>query len=231
MGARFVPEELFVLYQHFVVEEGLSLIRHDLRNKLGSIRNASFYVGRKIQKAAPDLVTADPRVPTFLALIGTELDAAEHILQSKLPRVETGEATPAGAVVQRVRDIVSLPSGIRWTVDVATDARVRISADEAALALVCLLENAVDALASEGSLQLRVRGVDADVAFEVDDDGPGFATGVFERALEPYFTTRQGRMGIGLNIARRIAARWEGKLELAPRERGVHAAVIVRVAS
>ena len=231
MGARLVPEELFLLHQHFVVEEGLSLIRHDLRNKLGSIRNAAFYVGRKVAKSAPELAAADPRVPTFLALIGTELDASEHVLESRLPRVAPGESTPAAAIVQRVRDVVALPAGIRLTIDVATDARVRLSADEAALALICLIENAADALDGSGNVHLGARIVDGDVAFAVDDDGPGFAPGVFERALEPYFTTRRGRMGIGLNIARRVAARWEGKLELAPRDRGVQAAVIARKAA
>ena len=70
---RVLPAELYLLYQQFVAEESLSVIRHDLRNKLGSIRNAAFYVRRKLDKIAPEVAIKDPRVPEFLAMIATEI--------------------------------------------------------------------------------------------------------------------------------------------------------------
>jgi signal transduction histidine kinase len=220
------------LHQHFGVEEALSVIRHDVRNKLGSIRNASFYLGRKIQKAAPELVANDPRVPQFIELIGTESSATEAILQSRLPAAEHAEILPAPLILRRIHDLVPVPPKIRLIVETTTEPHVRINADEAAVAVFCLVENAVDALEGGGGvIRLRVVERDGRVAIEVEDDGPGLAAGVHQRAFEPFFTTRQARLGLGLNIARRIATRWGGTLELADLDRGVRAALVLKLES
>ena len=40
--------------------------------------------------------------------------------------------------------------------------------------------------------------------------------------FEPFFSTKPGRLGLGLNIARRIAGRWGGTVDLLPgQSRGV----------
>ena len=222
------PPELLALHQSFVIEEALSLIRHDLRNKLGTIRNASFYLGRKLQQAAPELAATDPRVPQFLALIGSESNAADAILTSRLPAANHAEILTGPTLLRRIHDLVAIPPRIRLLVESTTESRVRIDPDEAAVALFCLIENAVDAMeGTGGNIRLRVGEREGRVALEVEDDGPGFATGVHERALEPFFTTRPKRLGLGLNIARRIAARWDGTLELAAIDRGVRAALLL----
>jgi signal transduction histidine kinase len=218
MSMKLIPEELFLLHQWFVVEESLSLIRHDLRNRLGAIRNANFYVRRRLQKLAPDVGTADARIPEFLALITTEADATETVLQSRLPSPEPGELVAASSIAHRARELVTIPANIRTIVEATTDARIRIAPDEAALALYCLIENAVDALAgTDGTIRVRTTARNGQVALEVGDDAGG---GLSERALEPFFTTCEGRMGIGLNIAKRIAGRWRGNLALAALDRG-----------
>lgn len=218
---KIIPDELFLLHQWFVIEESLSVIRHDLRNRLGSIRNANFYVRRRVDKLAPELGTADPRVPSFLALIASEIDATEPIIKSRLPEPERGELGDAATFVRRARELVTLPSNITAVVETTDHARVRVAADEVALALYCMLENAVDALAGrEGTIKLRAAPRNGEMAFEVEDDADG---GCHERALEPFFTTRAGRMGIGLNIAKRIAVRWNGKLAVTSLDRGTRA--------
>jgi signal transduction histidine kinase len=226
---RLIPSELFLLHQQFVVEESLSVIRHDLRNKLGAIRNASFYVRRKLDKTAPEVAAKDPRIPEFLGMITTELDAAEILVQSRLPATAQAEPMAASAILERTRELVPLPANVKLTVEHATDPRVRISPEEAALAMFCLVQNAVDALDERGgAIRIGIGADDGHIALEVDDDGPGFAAGAQERVLEPFFTTRAGRMGVGLNIARRIMQRWSGKIAIAPLERGVRAALLLK---
>src|SRR4051794_38903019 len=123
------PAELFPLHQHFVVEESLSVIRHDLRNKLGSIRNAAFYVGRKLQKAAPELAAADPRVPEFLSMIGREITSAEEGMATRLPAPDGAEVLTAAAILHRIRDLTTLPPNVQFVVELTTEPRVRIAAD------------------------------------------------------------------------------------------------------
>ena len=57
-------------------------------------------------------------------------------------------------------------------------------------------------------------------AIEVTDDGPGLNEEGRRRAREPFFTTKPGRLGIGLGVAARIAQRWRGAIELDARPAG-----------
>jgi signal transduction histidine kinase len=83
-----------------------------------------------------------------------------------------------------------------------------------------LIDNAVDAMAGEGTLWLTTRREDDSVVVEVGDSGPGMSPEVAERAFQAFFTTKdvgQGT-GLGLDIARRIVVeRHGGEISVASR--------------
>jgi signal transduction histidine kinase len=69
-----------------------------------------------------------------------------------------------------------------------------------------VIDNAIDAMAGEGTLRLST-SVDGDnVVVEIADTGPGIDPAVRERVFEPFFTTKDvGKgTGLGLDISRRI---------------------------
>jgi signal transduction histidine kinase len=95
-----------------------------------------------------------------------------------------------------------------------------------ARALANLLDNARKH--GGGAKRLRVRREPAAIAFEVDDDGPGFpAPGVQTSGQRP-----EGSLGLGLVLVRRIADAHRGSLTLANRpEGGARARLVVAVAA
>jgi C4-dicarboxylate-specific signal transduction histidine kinase len=50
------------------------------------------------------------------------------------------------------------------------------------------------------------------VVLGVHDSGPGFAPAVLARAFEPFFTTREGGLGLGLSLCESLAAGMGGTL-------------------
>ena len=128
-------------------EELASVVRHDVRNKLGSVRNAAFFIERKLQRE--NLLQDDPRTQEFLKLIATELDRANELLDdgftfTRLHPRAVGDQTLAGALTQVLS---ALPEALRErvTVDVGEEARVHADAEELHLLLSCLLDNALEA--------------------------------------------------------------------------------------
>jgi two-component system, NtrC family, sensor kinase len=80
-----------------------------------------------------------------------------------------------------------------------------------------LLLNAVQAMEGTGGrLTVRSAGSGERVMVEVSDTGPGIAPALRERIFEPGFTTKGARvgMGLGLLIAREIAERHGGTIEV-----------------
>jgi signal transduction histidine kinase len=79
-----------------------------------------------------------------------------------------------------------------------------------------LIDNAIDAVPSEGHIKVVVRCDQKYLTVSVIDDGPGVSPELQARVFDAFFTTKpvgQGT-GLGLDIARRIARRHGGDIEL-----------------
>ena len=94
-------------------------------------------------------------------------------------------------------------------------------------ALVCIAENALEAMPGGGGLWLEVEERDERaVALRIADNGPGIPIELRDKVLEPFFTTKGGGTGLGLAIADRIIRGHHGNISVEER-RGGGAAVTV----
>jgi len=139
LPARMVP-----LMRLFAAEEAGSFLRHGLRNKHSAIRNAAFYLRKKV-------TSPDPRVAQMLELIDGEVGGAEALMQTKLPPADPNarcelsticagaDATVRGDAAELELALWCLSSGSHPTVTRMADGRVAIQvaagADEMAVAI------------------------------------------------------------------------------------------------
>ncbi|MEO0586214.1 MAG: PAS domain S-box protein [Planctomycetota bacterium] len=90
--------------------------------------------------------------------------------------------------------------------------------------LVNLLRNAVDASGGLEEARRVVRLVaeprEAGVRLRVIDRGPGFAGDVADRLFEPFYSTKDGGMGMGLNISQTLVESMGGTIEASSDARG-----------
>jgi signal transduction histidine kinase len=77
-----------------------------------------------------------------------------------------------------------------------------------------LLLNAAQALDPGGHVLLKVETEARGAVISLRDTGPGIPPEALERIFEPFYSTRRQGTGLGLPIARRIAAAHGGRLEI-----------------
>jgi signal transduction histidine kinase len=78
-----------------------------------------------------------------------------------------------------------------------------------------LLDNALDAVASGGRVEVLAAREDQSVVVRIVDDGPGIAEDIRSRIFDPFFTTKpQGHgTGLGLDIVRRLVLHNDGTID------------------
>jgi signal transduction histidine kinase len=201
-----VPEQLAT------AEELSTHVRHELRNGLAAIRNAAFYNKRRVAKTA--LATEDPRVNQFFGIIEDSVAAMGTLLQEGEPHTAplrgTSRDCPLDAAVRLAVRFLRLPQPP--SVELVGDTWPVIQADEAELAVALrhLIENGAEAMPEGGVVRVRCSMQFSRVVLTITDQGPSFSD--WQASLKPFATTKPGRLGLGLNVARRIAARYGGEL-------------------
>ena len=96
-------------------------------------------------------------------------------------------------------------------------------------AVQALVRNAVEALGGAGSVAVRLEALpDGGARLTVRDTGPGLDAATAARALEPFFTTREGAAGLGLAQVHAFARQSGGALTLTGAEgEGAEATLIL----
>jgi signal transduction histidine kinase len=123
------------------------------------------------------------------------------------------------AALRRALDLLApdcLRAGV--TPELQAGAGVTVQADAVALEQIVhnLLSNALQALQkvplSERRLQLSAQAEGRRGVLVVRDSGPGIAPEALPRLFEPFFSTREGGLGLGLSLCETLAAGMGGEL-------------------
>ncbi len=182
-------------------------VAHELRNPLTSVKmlvQTGLEGSKPAGLPAEDLVIIEHEVQRMEACIQTFLDFArpphsERLCTDLLTVVRRALALVEGrARRQKVKCLAELPAG---------PLELNIDGNQIQQVLVNLLLNALDALPQGGTVRLEVRPPTNEtnaVVVQVQDDGQGLPLEVQKRLFEPFVSTKETGLGLGLSICRRL---------------------------
>jgi PAS domain S-box-containing protein len=189
-----------------------STIAHELRNPLGAVRNAVYYLRRHVARDNAELLE-------FLHIIDAEVSAADRIIynllemsRAKQPLVQAVDL--AQAVSDAFRHL-QYPAQIVYRCQLEPEPFI-VHADPAQLqqVLTNLLTNAVQAMAGQGEIVITGCRDGRQDVITVQDDGPGIPLETRARMFEPLFSTKAKGTGLGLTICRQIIEKHGGTIAL-----------------
>ena len=206
--------------QHAQKMDGLGTlaggVAHDMNNVLGAILGlASAHLdgqppGSSAHKAFATIIKACSRGGNLIK----SLLAFARKTPAEECELDMNELVREGAGLLEHTTLAK----IRFELELAEDLR-RIRGDAGALAhgLMNLCVNAVDAMPAGGALALRTRNVDNDwIEVRVEDTGNGMPKEVLDKALDPFFTTKEvGKgTGLGLSLVYKTVTAHQGQMEI-----------------
>jgi signal transduction histidine kinase len=180
-------------------------VGHELRNPLGVMSNAVFYL-EMVLGSAPE------NVREYLGLLRQQIALSGKIVNDLLDFSRINPAQPQKVTVKSIAaaqlDRLAPLEGIRVEQEFPDSLPcVQVDPIHAGQIVMNLLTNAVQAMGDKGgTLKLRAQrnGGDA-VQLEVTDTGPGVPPENLERIFEPLFTTKARGIGLGLAVSKSLA--------------------------
>ena len=107
---------------------------------------------------------------------------------------------------------------IRFILDSDTEVIIHADPDQLERVFINLFMNAVEAMSGEGDLKVGILQEDDSVIIKVSDSGKGMSGESLEKIFEPFYTTKDKGMGLGLAIVFNIISKHNGKIAIQSEE-------------
>lgn len=204
---RLINSETFV-----ALGEVSSAVAHSLRNPLASIRSsaelAQAFDEGPAQRNINDIISQVDRMSQWI----------RQLLQSLRPLNDEAVPVDLPQVLQESLQSFAVPlarSGV--TLDLRPLPPVQVLGQPALLAQIfnSLIANALEAMENGGRLRIEVVKRDRrSLTLRLADTGKGMSEQQQRLAFRPFFSTKQGGLGVGLVLVKRIMERFGGSVRL-----------------
>ncbi len=204
---QLLRQEKFVLLGQLAGSVG-----HELRNPLSVIKNSIYYLKQT-------RVDALPKEKEYLDIIEQEVRTSENIIADllDLARVKTADPEPVSVsrLVDQSLQRLSIPASLQVVLELPLDLpSVYVDSQHIIQVLSNLALNACQAMAEGGRLTISAQVRENMVAIAITDSGAGISAENMTRLFEPFFTTRESGVGLGLVICQRLVQANGSRIEV-----------------
>ena len=185
-------------------------VGHELRNPLGVISNAIYYLDMVIPKE-------DEKVGQYLAMINSNVHEATSIVSDLLDFARVKSVDRSAVKVSDLLEVVISQNppneNVTLNVDIPNDLhRMHVDRQQIKQVLTNLVTNAYQAMSSPssdevpdgGNLTIAARQQGEKIKISVTDTGTGIAPENQDKIFEPLFTTKSKGVGLGLAICKNL---------------------------
>ncbi len=189
----------------------------ELRPDEARLRLASTFADR----AQRSVATESEQMLKLCTEIQDNLTRLHQLMLHQQGRSEAAGLMAEMHLNQLVQEIIDAErlrnhNAVRLTFQPSLLPLLRLDRTKLRMALLCVLENAYDALATRknGTVQLRTYERDRYVVLEIADDGRGIPAELHELVFRQGYTTKPGGCGLGLHFAANTLSEMGGLIEL-----------------
>lgn len=188
---------------------------HEIRNPLASIRGSVEMLSSETDYHGDS--------KKLMALVIKEADRLntiiEHFLRFARAKTPSFRKVSLNRLTEEVLDVVKAHPDFRDAIElkmVLLDGDTTVSADPEQVKQVfmnlCL--NSLNAMKGGGQLTVEVLQTDGAFGVAVKDTGIGIRKSVMSRIFQPFYTTREKGIGLGLSIAHKIVEKHDGWIDV-----------------
>jgi len=199
-------------------------LAHEVRNPVAAIR-----LHAQLLEGAPEAEAEASR-----QLISSEAERIESLVSQwlRFARPEPPVKRPVAVQDLLDRALASVSAqaahaNVRLEQQCADNFVVQVDAERMHQVLVNLMLNAIQSHSSAGRVRVSSAIDNERAVVRVEDEGRGFSEAALQRATEPFFTEKEGGMGLGLAVCDELMRAHGGEMTLENSATGARVTLIL----
>ncbi|MBN1993100.1 MAG: response regulator [Anaerolineae bacterium] len=195
-----------------------TVVSHEIRNPLSTIRASAFALDRKMRDKGFGVELALDRIQRNVTRCDNII--AELLDYTRSPELNL-QTVCFDAWLKQVLAEQIIPADITLAVDLAANVDVLLDLERFRRVIVNLVDNACQAMPAESSPErpeaiVRIQSAveDKKIKLSIIDNGAGIPPEVRPRIFEPLYSTKGFGVGLGLPIVNDIVKQHEGEIEV-----------------
>lgn len=211
---RKAQEELIRKEKLAVVGQLASSVAHELRNPLGVIKNAVYYLN--MLESGKD----NPDLKENMDIISAEIENSDKIISDLLEfsRIKQPALNPAemNLIIKETLNRVKTSSDIKVVTELGENLPpIQVDALQMQQVFYNLASNAIQAMEKGGTLTVSSCVTrDENIAITFKDTGYGIPPENLKKIFEPLFSTKTKGTGLGLSVVASLVEGHGGKIEI-----------------
>lgn len=195
-----------------VVGEMAAIMAHEVRTPLGILKSSAQMLERR-----PDRSPEDRELIGFIVSETQRLNRlVTTLLECASPRAPQFQPHDLHEIIQHVIALVGNKAEKKCIrIEIHLDARQSILAcdrEQMIQVFLNLFINAIQHVPEGGWIRVVSLDVERGFTVRVEDDGPGIPVEELDRVFDPFFTRREGGIGLGLTIVQQIVQAHKGEI-------------------
>ncbi len=226
-------ERLIQAERMAAIGQTVTSLAHTVKNILGGLKGG-LYVAAEGRKQG-DEEMLDQGLTMLERNVRRVADFVADLLTVAKPRRPEIEPADAADLTREALSLMAAEAEAKGVelIDAGLEAGIEIELDQKAVlqALLNLVSNAIDAASemSAGRVRVSIEPTEAEIAFVVEDNGPGLTEEAEANLFKGFFSTKGAAgTGLGLMVAQKIAGEHGGRVEyLGLPERGCRFSLVL----
>lgn len=231
---QFVQQDLVQANRLAILGQVAAGVAHEINQPLATIRayadNAKVFLGRSKPEPALENLDHIAGLTDRIATITEDLKALARKGRTAEEPVAVREVIDGAILLLRSRFTGRLERLV--IAPLSADLRVLGNRLRLEQVLINLFQNALEAVEPRagGRVDVTVVARECTVSITVADNGPGLSDAILAQLFEPFNTSKEKGLGLGLVIAKDIVSDYGGQLEVESNAGGARFRILLRKA-
>lgn len=216
---EMAQKELLIREKLAALGQLTAMVSHEMRNPLGTIRNAIFLIANALKEKDPELSTAIKLAERNIRRCDSIIEELLDYTRLKEPRLES---TDFDKWLNEFLDEQRIPPGISLRRKINTGLFVDLDREQFRRALVNVLQNAFQSIPEKpdnpgsiwGRVDVETVVGEARLEVRVTDNGEGVEPDKMQKIFEPLYSTKGFGVGLGLTIVKKTMGLLNGGVEM-----------------